>query len=126
MAACMQLAVNHTPTVGVCGRGFVGNLRERDNLPRADIIAVPKVSAIRRFHCTLLANNREEENRDGRPSHFLSFSYCFKLLTCCIRPEVTQTFARRARKAPLEYRRMINFVAHPILMWVWFRWMLAP
>ena len=28
---------------------------------------------------TLLANNREEENRDGRPSHFLSFSYCFKL-----------------------------------------------
>ena len=38
---------------------------------------------------TLLANNREEENRDGRPSHFLSFSYCFKLLTCCIRPEVS-------------------------------------
>ena len=34
---------------------------------------------------TLLANNREE-NQDGRPSHFLSFSYCFKLLTCCIRP----------------------------------------
>ena len=35
---------------------------------------------------TLLANNREEENRDVRPSHFLSFSYYFKLLSCCIRP----------------------------------------
>ena len=35
---------------------------------------------------TLLANNREEENRDDRPSHFLSFSFCFKLSTCCIRP----------------------------------------
>ena len=35
---------------------------------------------------TLLANNREEENRDDRPSHFLSFSYYFKLPSRCVRP----------------------------------------
>ena len=34
---------------------------------------------------TLLANNREEENRD-RPSHFLSFSYYLKLPSRCERP----------------------------------------
>ena len=39
------------------------------------------------YVCTkLLANNREEENRDDRPSRFLSFSCFFQLPSCCIQP----------------------------------------
>ena len=61
---------------------------------------------------TLLANNREEENRDDRPSHFFSFSYYFAAYDLLqdkylnYRPN-SQIFARRGRKAPLQYCRMI-------------------
>ena len=50
-------------------------------------LVLSSIARYRSRHVSLScqANNREEENRDDRPSHFLSFSYYFKLPSRCIR-----------------------------------------
>ena len=82
-------------------------------LKSPSIVADMSVFSVRLdiYVCTKLsANSREEENRDDRPSHFVSFSYYFKWPSCCIQPcykrnsstiAVTHSsFASRRRKAP--------------------------
>ena len=53
----------HAQGLFIEGCGLYDNLRDRDNLSTTDSIAVPKVSAIRRFDCiavVILYNNNKK------------------------------------------------------------------
>ena len=96
---------------------LVDRLAITSSLQSPSIVADMSAFSVRLdiYVCTiLLANNREKENRDDRPSHFLVFLSCLAAAYDLLQDKYlnyrpnSQIFARRGRKAPLEYRRMIR------------------